>query len=213
MLLVDNASTDGSAELAEAGGARVRRNPRNEGYGRANNAGVRDVDTAFVLICNPDVTLAPGAMAALLFAAKRYPDAGLYAPRLVEPDGRVFFQARSLLAPISAREPGAPDGARGRCRWLFVSGRPSVASPMFRLRGGGGRGLIELGPLPFRHVGDGRVLAELQRADVGDDRPAVARRNHRPYGGIAPNPLVMTSKKCPVVAVRSVSVWNDGGRR
>ena len=31
-------------------------------------------------------------------------------PRLVEPDGRVFFQSRSLLAPISARAPGAPEG-------------------------------------------------------------------------------------------------------
>jgi N-acetylglucosaminyl-diphospho-decaprenol L-rhamnosyltransferase len=109
-LLVDNASADDSAELAEARGARVLRNRRNEGYGRASNAGVRAAGTAFVLICNPDVTLDPGAVAALLLAAERYPDAGLYAPRLVEPDGRVFFQPRSLLAPASARTPDPPEG-------------------------------------------------------------------------------------------------------
>jgi N-acetylglucosaminyl-diphospho-decaprenol L-rhamnosyltransferase len=110
VLLVDNASTDGSAELAEARGARVLRHPHNEGYGRANNAGVRAAGTTFVLICNPDVAIDPGAVAALLLAAERYPDAGLYAPRLVEPDGRVFLQVRSLLAPASARVLGAPEG-------------------------------------------------------------------------------------------------------
>ncbi|HZB37140.1 MAG TPA: glycosyltransferase, partial [Beijerinckiaceae bacterium] len=35
-IVVDNASEDGSAEMAEAHGARVIRNARNEGYGRAN---------------------------------------------------------------------------------------------------------------------------------------------------------------------------------
>ena len=33
------------------------------------------------------------------------------------------------------------------------------------------------------------------------------------YGGMAPKPFVITSKKCPVFAVRSAGVWNDGGRR
>ncbi len=41
----------------------------------------------------------PGAADALLAAAEAYPDAGLFAPRIVEPDGRFFFQPRSLLAP------------------------------------------------------------------------------------------------------------------
>lgn len=109
-LVVDNASADRSAEIAEAQGARVLRNGRNEGYGRAGNRGVREVRTAFALVCNPDVTLDPGAVAALLGAARRHPDAGLYAPRLVEPDGRVFFQARSLLAPGPGSAPRVPEG-------------------------------------------------------------------------------------------------------
>ena len=110
VLVVDNASTDGSAEIAEARSARVLRNGRNEGYGRAGNRGVREAPTTFVLVCNPDVALEPGAVALLLAAADRYPDAGLYAPRLVEPDGRVFFQARSLLAPGPRGAPRIPGG-------------------------------------------------------------------------------------------------------
>ena len=39
-----------------------------------------------------------GAVAALVDAARRYPDAAFFAPQIVEPSGRVFFQPRSLLA-------------------------------------------------------------------------------------------------------------------
>ncbi|WP_457092692.1 glycosyltransferase family 2 protein, partial [Microvirga sp. P5_D2] len=99
VLVVDNASTDDTAALAEGQGARVIRNPSNEGYGRANNSGARAADTEFVLIVNPDCIVEAGAVAALIDAARRYPDAALFAPQIVEPSGRVFFQPRSLLSP------------------------------------------------------------------------------------------------------------------
>ena len=106
-LVVDNASRDGSADVAERHGARVVRNPRNEGYGRANNIGGRAVESTFLLVCNPDVTVEPGSVAELLDAARRYPEAGFFAPRIVEPSGRVFFQPRSLLATY-LRNPSGP---------------------------------------------------------------------------------------------------------
>ena len=40
-IVVDNASGDDGAAVAERHGAKVLRNARNEGYGRANNAGIR----------------------------------------------------------------------------------------------------------------------------------------------------------------------------
>ncbi|WP_332692299.1 glycosyltransferase family 2 protein [Bosea sp. (in: a-proteobacteria)] len=112
-LVVDNASGDASAAIAERWGARVLRNGANEGYGRANNRGARAADTPFILIVNPDLEIGKGAVAALLAAAEAYPDAAAFAPRLVEPSGRVFLQPRSLLSPDHlnrARDIVLPEG-------------------------------------------------------------------------------------------------------
>lgn len=112
-LVVDNASGDASVAVAERCGARVLRNAANEGYGRANNRGARAADTPFILIVNPDLEIGKGAVAALLAAAEAYPDAAAFAPRLVEPSGRVFLQPRSLLSPDHlnrARDIVLPEG-------------------------------------------------------------------------------------------------------
>jgi N-acetylglucosaminyl-diphospho-decaprenol L-rhamnosyltransferase len=112
-IVVDNASTDASAAIAEGQGARVIRNARNEGYGRANNIGARAAQSEFLLVVNPDCTIGEGAVEALVDAARRYPDAGLFAPQIVEPSGRIFFQPRSLLSPYLENPDGKlalPDG-------------------------------------------------------------------------------------------------------
>ncbi|MCJ2053235.1 glycosyltransferase family 2 protein [Methylobacterium sp. J-070] len=122
-IVVDNASRDASVAVAEAAGARVIRNTRNQGYGRANNRGVRAAEAAeHVLIVNPDVVLRPGAATALLDAARAWPDAGLLAPRLVEADGRFFYQARSLLAPYLTNPGGRRALPQGDACAPFLSG-------------------------------------------------------------------------------------------
>ncbi|MDJ1157145.1 glycosyltransferase family 2 protein [Chelatococcus sp. SYSU_G07232] len=121
-IVVDNGSEDDSAALAEARGARVVRNSRNEGFGRANNIGVRAAETDYVLLVNPDLVLDPGAVAELLTAAARYPDAGILAPRIVEPDGRLFFQARSLLSAYLPNPRGVLRLPEGDCCAPFLSG-------------------------------------------------------------------------------------------
>ncbi|GJD36994.1 glycosyltransferase family 2 protein [Methylobacterium aerolatum] len=122
-IVVDNASRDASVAVAEAAGARVVRNVRNEGYGRANNIGIRAAEGArHVLIVNPDVALQPGAAAALLRAVRDWPDAGLYSPRIVEPDGRFFYQPRSLLAAYLTNPPGRRDLPEGDACAPFLSG-------------------------------------------------------------------------------------------
>lgn len=122
-IVVDNASRDNSVAVAEAAGARVVRNARNEGYGRANNIGVRAAAGAeFVLVINPDVELQSGAIAALLAAARAWPDSGLLAPRIVEADGRYFFQPRSLLAPYLTNPGGRVDLPEGDACAPFLSG-------------------------------------------------------------------------------------------
>lgn len=121
-IVVDNASRDGSASLAEQVGAQVVRNARNEGFGRAMNIGMAAAATEFCLLTNPDLTYEPGAVAALLRAAGQWPDAGLLAPRIIEPDGRFFWQARSLLSPSLANPGGKPSLPDGDCCAPFLSG-------------------------------------------------------------------------------------------
>jgi N-acetylglucosaminyl-diphospho-decaprenol L-rhamnosyltransferase len=122
IIVVDNGSRDGSPDIAEMLGACVIRNSRNQGYGRANNQGVRAAEGELVLIVNPDVTLEAGALSALIAAAGHYPEAALLAPRLVEPDGRVFYQPRSLLAPYLTNPKGPLVLPQGDCCAPFLSG-------------------------------------------------------------------------------------------
>lgn len=121
-IVVDNASGDASVEIAERHGAQVLRNARNEGYGRANNRGARAAATPFILIVNPDLEVQPGAVAALLAAAEAYPDAAAFAPRLVEPSGRVFLQPRSLLSPDHLNQAARITLPEGDACLPFLSG-------------------------------------------------------------------------------------------
>ncbi|WP_230534550.1 glycosyltransferase family 2 protein [Microvirga roseola] len=122
ILVVDNASSDNTVAVAEGQGAQVVRNARNEGYGRANNIGARAAKTEFLLVVNPDCVVEQGAVAALVEAARRYPDAGMLAPKIVEPSGRVFFQPRSLLSPYLHNPQGKLVLPEGEACAPFVSG-------------------------------------------------------------------------------------------
>jgi len=121
-LVVDNASTDATPAMAEGQGARVIRNARNEGYGRANNIGARAAESEFLLVVNPDCVVENGAVACLVDAARRYPDAVLLAPQIVEPDGRVFYQPRSLLATSLTNPDGQLVLPEGEACAPFFSG-------------------------------------------------------------------------------------------
>jgi GT2 family glycosyltransferase len=87
--VVDNASTDGSADMVEADHpwARLIRSEENLGYGPAVNVVARRTSTAWVAPANSDLEFTPGALATLLNAGEAHPEAGAIAPRLVLPDG------------------------------------------------------------------------------------------------------------------------------
>jgi N-acetylglucosaminyl-diphospho-decaprenol L-rhamnosyltransferase len=87
--VVDNASSDGSAELVRDryGWAHLIASPENIGFGRAANLGVAQAAHEWIAIANADVALRPGALDALLEAGSRDSKAGAIAPRLALPDG------------------------------------------------------------------------------------------------------------------------------
>lgn len=87
VIVVDNASADDSAAMAEAAGARVIRNGANLGFGAGCNIGMAAAATEFVLLANPDTRLDAAAIARLVAAADAFPDAAILAPMLCDEDG------------------------------------------------------------------------------------------------------------------------------
>ena len=87
--VVDNASSDGSAELvrSEFPWARLIGSDENLGFGRAVNLVAAQTTTPWLVVANADVALHAGALDALLAAADADAGAGAVAPRLVLPDG------------------------------------------------------------------------------------------------------------------------------
>jgi len=98
VVVVDNASMDGSAEIARAAGARVIDAGANLGFGAAcNRAAAEGAPSETILFLNPDAALVDGArtLAALLAALDADPAVAAVAPRL-EGDGQDRFQLRRL---------------------------------------------------------------------------------------------------------------------
>ena len=87
--VVDNASTDGSAEMVREDFPWVSliASEENLGYGPAVNLVARQTDTAWIAPANSDLAFTEGALAALLAAGEAHPEAAAIAPRLILPDG------------------------------------------------------------------------------------------------------------------------------
>ena len=99
VIVVDNASQDGSAEEVKRlfPRARVISNARNLGFARACNQGTEAAGGGYLFFLNPDVELDTDAIAALLTVIKEHSDAGLVSGRLRYPDGA--FQATCRRFP------------------------------------------------------------------------------------------------------------------
>jgi N-acetylglucosaminyl-diphospho-decaprenol L-rhamnosyltransferase len=87
VIVVDNASTDGSSDAVDDSPATLIRNETNLGYGRANNLGLRAASGRHLVILNPDTIPQPGSLRHLSDFADNHPNAGIVAPRLLNPDG------------------------------------------------------------------------------------------------------------------------------
>jgi GT2 family glycosyltransferase len=96
VVVVDNASSDGSADDLESefDGVRVIRNRRNQGFAAANNIALRDTGGDNVLLLNPDVEVDPGAIATALGHLDAHDDVGIVGARILLPDGRFDPAAR-----------------------------------------------------------------------------------------------------------------------
>jgi GT2 family glycosyltransferase len=131
IVVVDNHSQDGVGPWLAATypEARYLRAPQNQGYGWANNWGLRVASGRYILVLNPDTELADGALSQLFAAAERHPHA-LVTPKLVCDDGRVNACGLSVhfTGITTCRGLGEdPEGFRGDFSVPAVSGAAIMA--------------------------------------------------------------------------------------
>jgi GT2 family glycosyltransferase len=101
-VVVDNASEDASADVAEAAGVEVIRSGENLGFPRANNLALKDSDARYSLILNPDTEARPGSLRTLVDFMDSHSEAGACGPMLLNPDGSLQPNGRTF--PTLSRE-------------------------------------------------------------------------------------------------------------
>jgi GT2 family glycosyltransferase len=119
VVIVDNASTDGTLdELVRVRGAKILRNPRNLGFGPANNQGAAMARGRYLLLLNSDAWARPGWLAPLVETADADPSVAAVAPKLLYPDGRLQEAGSILWRDGRVRNYGDGDRAT-RPEYLF----------------------------------------------------------------------------------------------
>lgn len=106
IIVVDNMSTDGSADAAAArfgDNVTVVRNARNEGFARGNNIGFAHAKGAWIVLLNSDAVCEPQTIEALMRFTEDKPAVGQLACRVLQAERPNFFDSVGLLL--------YPDGA------------------------------------------------------------------------------------------------------
>lgn len=89
IFVVDNDSSDGSAELVRERFPEVHLlvNDENLGFSRANNRALSETKGRYVLLLNPDTRVRPETLRHVVDIMDEKPDVGLAGVKLVRPDG------------------------------------------------------------------------------------------------------------------------------
>src|SRR5688500_10012557 len=100
VVVADNASVDGSEAALRATDpdAYWHATGANLGFGTGANRGAArtaDVAASYLLVCNPDVVLEPGALKAMVEAIEVDPQRGIVGPRIEDRDGKRYPSART----------------------------------------------------------------------------------------------------------------------
>lgn len=112
VIVVDNASTDGSKDMIrkEFPFVRLIENDRNRGFGTANNQAFQVMEGCYALLLNSDTVLTEGAVQELYSFMKTHADAAMVCGQLLNADGSkqnsiaAFPNLVTLLANMSLLE-------------------------------------------------------------------------------------------------------------
>ncbi|MBI2865690.1 MAG: glycosyltransferase family 2 protein [Chloroflexi bacterium] len=91
VLVVDNASTDGSAEMVSQLFPQVRllANPTNAGFTKANNWAISVAQGRYLLLLNSDAEIVGDAAESMVGYLDDHPQVGVVGPKLLDADGSV----------------------------------------------------------------------------------------------------------------------------
>jgi GT2 family glycosyltransferase len=126
IVVIDNASNDGSQETARAYGPRVRliALDSNVGFGRANNIGFRNTASELVLLLNSDTIANAGAIDHLITQIRQLPAAAVVGPRLVDEKGAAELSFGPMMGPFAELRQKLIQRAAGQRRIDAMTSRP-----------------------------------------------------------------------------------------
>lgn len=98
IIVVDNASSDGSADSVASSYPNVRliRNSENVGFARANNIGFSLSTGRYLCFINSDVKVLPNCISRLVDFCQEHRDVGMVGPRIIGGDGKLQRSCRGF---------------------------------------------------------------------------------------------------------------------
>jgi GT2 family glycosyltransferase len=104
VIVVDNASADGSADMVESDypGTVLIRNAANVGFARANNQGMAVSSGRYLCLVNSDVVIHPGCLTRMKDFLDDHPEVGLAGPKVLNADGTLQPSCRAAPTLRSA---------------------------------------------------------------------------------------------------------------
>ena len=119
VVVVDNASTDGTADMVARDFPEVDlvRNGENRGFAKASNQAAARAKGRYILFLNNDTVVPPNTLARLADFARRHPEAGMIGPRLRDADGKyqISYRRKPSVAALLHRT--------ALLRWTGLFGR------------------------------------------------------------------------------------------
>jgi len=104
VVVVDNASEDGSADMVEAEYPEfvLLRQYTNLGFTGGHNLAIKEARGRDVALLNSDTIVHRGAVSRVISYMQSHPDVGIVGPKLLNPDGSLQLSCRRFPNPVAA---------------------------------------------------------------------------------------------------------------
>ena len=96
IIVVDNASDDGSVEVLKEKHTQVKviANKTNLGFGKANNQGLKIAKGKYILFINPDTLVSEDTLETMLNFLESHPEVGLAGCKIINDNGAFYLPCR-----------------------------------------------------------------------------------------------------------------------